>query len=109
MMTTAARAWSGASMSPRMGSPSREEISNIEAEQDHVAVLDLVLFSFAAHLACSLRALLAAKLHVIVVVDRLGADEAAFEVAVDHAGGLRRARSAMDRPGARFFRTGSEE
>src|SRR5471032_1269839 len=108
-MTTAARAWGGASMSPRIGSPSRDEISNIEAEQNHVAVLDLVLFSFAAHFARSFRALLSAELHVIVVADRLGANEAALEVAVDHAGSLRRARSAMDRPRPRFLGTRGEK
>ena len=40
--------------------------------------------------------------------DGLGADEAALEVGVDHAGGLRRRVAAMDRPGAHFLLAGGE-
>src|SRR5450756_1624100 len=87
-ITTSAFACRGASTSPRIGKPSREGISNIEAEQDHVPILHCVLFSFAAHLARCLGRLLAAETDVVVVRDRLGADEAPLEVAVNDARGL---------------------
>jgi hypothetical protein len=59
-------------------------------------------------LPASLRAGLALELHVVVEGDRLGADEALLEVAVDDAGRLRRGRARADRPGARFFRADGE-
>ena len=61
------------------------DASHIEPEQDHVPVLHLVIFSFAAHLPGRFRGLLAAEGDVVVVGDRLGADEAALEIAVDLA------------------------
>src|SRR3546814_16267748 len=42
-------------------------------------------------------------------LDGLGADEAAFEVGVDDAGGLRRLGALLDRPGPRFLRPRREE
>ena len=58
----------------------------------HVAIGDLVLLAFEAELAGFARADFAAALDVIVVGDRLGADEAALEIGMDRARCLRRAR-----------------
>ena len=63
--------------------------SDIEQEVQHVAVLDDVVLAFGAHLAGFLGALFALVLDEVVEGDGLGADEAAFEVGVDDAGGLR--------------------
>src|SRR5690606_18454354 len=53
--------------------------------------------------------LLAAEADEIVIGDGLGADEALFEIGMDDAGRLRRARSLLDRPGAHLLRPGGEE
>src|SRR6266511_3907904 len=108
-MTTSARAPCGASTSIRIGRPSRERISDIEAEKNHIAVLNFVLLPFAAHLAGSARRLLSAQFYVIVIADGFSADEAALEVAVNRARGLWRFQAATDRPGVRLFQTGGEE
>ena len=55
------------------------------------------------------RARLAARGDVVVEGDHLGADERSLEVAVDHAGRLRRERAAPDRPGAHLLGTRREE
>ena len=60
-------------------------------EMHHVAVGDDILLAFQSQLADVARAGLAAALDVIVIRDRLGADEATLEVRVDRACGLRRA------------------
>src|SRR5260221_11101829 len=83
--------------------------SHVEPEQHHVAVLDDVIAAFLAHLAGVLRPLLAVARDVIVVRDRLGADEAALEVGMDGAGGFGRRGAAPDGPGARLLRPGGEE
>ena len=44
----------------------------------------------------------------VLVGDDLGADEAALEVGVDHAGGLRRGGAGAHGPGAHFLRAGGE-
>ena len=44
----------------------------------------------------------------VVVRDDLGLDEAALEVGVDDAGGLRGGRALADRPGARLLRAGGQ-
>src|SRR5205085_6859271 len=61
------------------------------------------------HLAGILGALLAATGDEIGIGDRLGADKALLEIAVDDAGGLRRLGAARDRPGARLLWAGREE
>src|SRR5438045_6597347 len=68
-----------------------------------VAVLHDVIGAFEAHLAGILGALLAATGDEIGIGDRLGADKALLEIAVDDAGGLRRLGAARDRPGARLL------
>ena len=68
----------------------RRFLSDVELEQHHVAVLDEVFLAFLAQLAGLARAGLAAERDVVVVGDRLGADEAALEIGVDLARGLRR-------------------
>src|SRR5689334_14418987 len=72
-------------------------------EVNHVAVSDDVFLALEAHLAGFLRALLAAAGHVVGIGDDLGADEAALEVRVDDAGGLRRGIALVDRPGPDFL------
>ena len=57
----------------------------------HVAVGDLVVLAFQPQLADVARAGLAAARDVILIRDGLGADEAALEIRVDRARGLRRA------------------
>src|SRR5262245_34733699 len=73
-------------------------------ELHHVAVGDLVLLAFEPQLASLARAGLALAPDVIVVGDRLGADEAALEISVDRARRLRRARALGHGPGARLLR-----
>src|SRR5438067_768189 len=112
MTTTRARGSGGASMFPRIGSPSPERSSNasdIESEQNHVAVLHDVFLPLTAHLPRRARRLLAAAGDVIIVRNGLGADEAALEVGVNLPRRLGRSRAAMNRPGARFLRAGGEE
>src|SRR5689334_10936177 len=73
--------------------------SGREAEVHHVAVGDDVVFALEPQPSGIARAGLAAERDVIVIADRLGADEAALEVGVDHTRRLRRARAARHRPG----------
>ena len=61
-----------------------------EEEVQHVAVLHPVGLAFRSHPAGLFRPLLAAEADEVVVGDGLGPDEAALEIAVDDAGGLRR-------------------
>src|SRR5205085_3770695 len=81
---------------------------DVEQEVQHVAVLDDVLLAFGAHSAGLPGALLAPERDEVVERDRLGADEAALEVGVDDAGGLRRRVADVDRPGAHFLGAGGE-
>ena len=60
--------------------------------------------AFGAHLAGFLGALFALVGDVVLVGDGLRADEAAFEVGVDHAGGLGRGGADRHGPGAHFLR-----
>src|SRR5574337_287752 len=82
--------------------------SDVEQEIQHVAVFDDVILPFGAHLAGFLRALFAAAGDEVVEGDGLRADEAALEVAVDHARRLRRGVADVDRPGAHLLRPGGE-
>ena len=59
-------------------------------EMHDVAVLHDVVLAFEPQLAGIARAGLAAAGDIVVIGDGFGADEAAFEIAVNDAGGLRR-------------------
>ena len=61
-----------------------------EPEMHHVAVGDDVVLAFEPQLAGVARAGFAAIGDVVVIGDGLGADEAALEIGVDDARGLRR-------------------
>src|SRR5260370_38623672 len=63
-------------------------------KMDDVAVGDGVILALEPKLAGVARAGLAAERHVVLPGDDLGADEAALEIGVDDAGGLRRPRAA---------------
>src|SRR6185503_13159524 len=82
---------------------------DVEAEQHHVAVLDDIILSFRAQLAGVSRGSLAAERDVIVVSDRLGADEAALEVGVDLSGGFGSLCALVHGPGAGFLWSRSVE
>src|SRR5690606_7961278 len=82
---------------------------HVEAEMHHVAVAHDVVLAFQPHFSLLLRARLAAVGDEVLVGDRLGTDEAALEVAVDHARGLRRGRPGPHGPGAHFLDAGGEE
>ena len=56
------------------------------------------------HAACILRAGLPLAGHVIVIGDRFRGNEAALEIAVDHARSLRRSGPPRHRPGPRLLR-----
>ena len=57
--------------------------SDVEAEQQHVAVLDDVVLALDAHLAGFLGARLAFAGDVVVIGDRFAGDETALEILVD--------------------------
>ena len=63
---------------------------DVELEVHDVAVLHDVVLALLAQAARRTAAGLAAKAHVVVERGRLGLDEAALEVGMDDAGGLRR-------------------
>ncbi len=69
--------------------------SGVEPEQHHVAVLDDIFLAFVARLAGFLGGDFAAERDIIVIGDGLGADEAALEIGMDDAGGLRRLGAAL--------------
>ena len=67
----------------------RQRSLHVEAEVDHVAVLDHILLALGAQQAFFLGGGHAAAAgHHLVEVDGLGPDEAALDVGVDLAGGL---------------------
>ncbi len=66
---------------------------NVEAEVHDIAFLDDVFLALEPQLAGITRAGLALEPDVVVEADDLGADEAAFEIGVDDARGLRRGRT----------------
>src|SRR5262245_4843564 len=82
---------------------------DVEPEVDHVAFLHDVGLAFEPQLAGFFRAVLAAPRDVLVVADDLGANEAALEIGMDRAGGLRRRRVALRRPRSDFFGAGRIE
>src|SRR6478735_7344431 len=64
--------------------------SHVEAKQHHVAVADDVVLALGPHDALLARAFPSVVRDELVVADRLGADESALEVGVDHSRGDRR-------------------
>ena len=76
---------------------------NVKQEHQHITVLHNVLFAFRAHLAGVFGALLAFASDEIVISNGFRADEAFFEIGVNHACGLRRFGAALDGLGAHFF------
>src|SRR5690349_18637389 len=70
------------------------------ADDEHVAVLDDVLFAFQPQLALVARARVAAQIDHGLPVDDLGADELLLEVGVDGARGLDRRAVHGNGPGA---------
>src|SRR5579871_3976973 len=82
--------------------------SDVEPKVHDVAFADEVVLALEAHLSRIPSARLPAAGDVVVEADDLGADEAALEVGVDHAGRLRRGRTTPDRPGADLLRAGGE-
>src|SRR4051812_37821085 len=79
-----------------------------EAEMHDVAILDDVVLPLEPELPGIAGARFAAQRYIIIVGNRLGTDEALFEIGVDDARGLRRARPFAHRPGTRFLRPSSE-
>ena len=88
-------------MQPNVGS--EHGCSGVEAEEQHVAVLHDIFLAFVTRLAGFLGGNFAAQANEIIVGNGLGANEAAFEIGVDDAGGLRRLGALVDRPGARLL------
>jgi hypothetical protein len=80
-----------------------QSVLNVETEVDNITIFDDVLLTLKASATGSFSALLTFVLNVIVITDCLSADEAFFEVGVDHAGGLWGGCSLFDGPGADFF------
>ena len=76
------------------------EILHVEAEIDHVAILDDVLLALAAQQSLFLCRRDAAAADHVVEIDRFGADEAALDVGVNFARGLRGLGAVFDGPGA---------
>src|SRR5215213_5977344 len=89
-----ARAW------PRFVLLFSREISDIESEVDHVAVLNRVLFAFEPELPRLAAAGFALELDQVLEADDLRANEAALDIRVDLARGPVRGSAALDRPGA---------
>ena len=81
---------------------------HIEPKQHHVAIPHDVFLAFHMHLARCLGAHLALIGDVVLVADGFRRDEAAFEVAMDHAGGGRRLGAGGDGPGAGFLGAAGE-
>src|SRR5437867_6970570 len=73
--------------------------SDIEAEQADIPILDDIVAALEPHLAPLPSRRIGSRRDQIIVGDDLRLDEATFDVAVDHAGGLGRFRSVPDYPG----------
>ena len=87
----------------------RQRSLYVEAEVDHVAVLDDVLLALAAQQSLFLCRRDAAAADHVVEIDRFGADEAALDVGVDLAGGLGSLGALFDGPGAALVLTVGQE
>src|SRR5690349_9128320 len=81
---------------------------DVEAEQDHVSIVDDVFLALEAHLSRLFCSLLAAAGDVVVVTDHFRPDEAALEVGMNHAGGPRSRVAAVDCPRPHLFRSRRE-
>ena len=79
---------------------------DVEQEVQNVAVFHHVFLAFCTHLAGILGALLALVGNEIIKRYGLRANEAALEVAVDHASSLWGGVSNVDGPGAHFLHAG---
>src|SRR4051812_48033962 len=108
MIDGAATRAAPAAMKWRRGSIAAALTSDVEAEQQHVAVLHDIVLAFGPHLASVLGPGFAAELHEIVVGDGLRADEASLEVRVDLARGFGGLRASVSGPGAGLLGAGRE-
>src|SRR3954451_7195092 len=81
---------------------------DVEAELDHVAVLDDVVFAFDPQLACLARFRRGPECDQIVIVNDLGGDEAALEISVNHASCGGSLVAGVNCPRACLFLTGRE-
>ena len=82
---------------------------HVEQEVHDIAILYHVVLAFGADEACFLGGVPAAVLQEIAVAQGFGADEAAFEVSVNHACALWCLVACMERPGTAFlFACGKE-
>src|SRR3569832_2462182 len=82
---------------------------DVEAEVDHVTVLHDVVLAFQPPLAGLFGLLLAAAGDEVVIRDDLGADEAALEIGVDHAGGLRCGGAEQKKPNTHHKNTNKKK
>src|SRR5688572_17016972 len=94
------------SSSPR--TTDRTDVSHVEAEQQHVAVVHDVILALLPHHALLLHPLPATVRDEVGVARRLGLDEAALEVGVDDPRRLRRGVAAVNGPGAHLLFAGRE-
>src|SRR5450631_2953004 len=83
--------------------------SDVELEVNDVAVFDDVLLAFELQLGVGAAGALGAVLDEVFPPDHFGLDEAALEVGVDDARGLRGLGAALDGPGAALVGAGGEE
>src|SRR6202012_3966986 len=87
--------------------PSKRRL-DVEAELDHVAVLDDIFFALNPQLACLARLGGGPECDQIVVVNDFGGDESALEISVNHARGGGSLITGVNRPGACLFLPGGE-
>ena len=80
----------------------------IKEEVEDVTVLDHVFLTLGTHFPGFLGALLAAVSDEILEGNRLGADEAAFEIGVNHSGCRWRGIAPVNRPRPHFLDTCGE-
>ena len=84
-------------------------ILHVEQEVHDVAILYNIFLAFGADEACFLGGVPASVLEEVGVAQSFCADEAAFEVGVNHACALRSLVACMERPSAAFlFACGKE-
>ena len=84
-------------------SPYPRKNSDVKQKVQHITIFNDVFLAFGAHFACFFCALFAFEGDEVFKGDGLGADEAAFKVAVDDACGLGGGVAYADGPGAYFF------